>query len=125
MTVILTLNEYIIGCDKDAPLGVDHQAGPEKQISAAMNGDRIFTSDSLRREIRVVDRRASKGDTVKVPIQLAAQGDENGFTFSLAFDPAILRLESDLNSFSGMRKNDVLSKLTPAQAEAASVPQIN
>jgi len=81
---------FIIGCDKDTPLGVDNQAGPGKLNSAAKNGGEIFSNNSLSREIRVVDRRASKGDTVKVPIQLAAQGDENGFKFSLTFDPAIL-----------------------------------
>lgn len=83
---------FIMGCDKDTPLAVDHQAGPENRISAAKSGGMILSDDSLpqSREIRVVDRRASKGDTVKVPIQLAAQGDENGFKFSLTFDPAIL-----------------------------------
>lgn len=84
---------FIIGCDKDTPLGADHQAGPKNQSSAAKSDGMILSDDSLPqgREIRVLDRRASKGDTVKVPIQLTAQGDENGFTFSLTFDPAVLR----------------------------------
>lgn len=105
LAVFTLLAAFIIGCDKDTPLGVDHQAGPEKQISAAMNGDRIFTGKTVELGTR--------------ELLLASFASDSNTTASST------RLESDLKSFYGMPKNDVLSGLTPAQGEAASIPQIN
>jgi len=42
------------------------------------------------RVIRAVNASASPGGTVDVAVELASQGDENAFGFSLVFDPAIL-----------------------------------
>ena len=43
------------------------------------------------RIVRVVDASGNPGGRVTVPIQLNSQGDENALSFSLTFDPAILK----------------------------------
>ncbi len=49
-----------------------------------------LTITTTSRLIRVVNTSASPGSTVNVPIELAAQGNENALGFSLVFDASIL-----------------------------------
>ena len=44
----------------------------------------------LPRILRVVSQQTNRGQQVVVPISIDAEGDENGFGFTLSYDPAVL-----------------------------------
>lgn len=50
----------------------------------------IIQTQATPRIIRAVDASASPGSTVNVPVELVSQGNENGVSFSLTFDPTVL-----------------------------------
>lgn len=50
----------------------------------------VFTIQPNPRLVRVVAASGATGGTVNVPIELAAQGNENSLAFSLVFDPTVL-----------------------------------
>ena len=59
------------------------------------NGTLTVTSTNTARTVRVGDTNGFPGALVNVPLELAAQGDENTVACSLAFDPTLLSYQSN------------------------------
>ncbi len=50
----------------------------------------VMKEQLLPRILRVVSQQASRGQQVVVPFVIDAEGDENGFGFTVSYDPAVL-----------------------------------
>ncbi len=86
-------------------------------VYAGTTAGGVFRSAApiISRTVRVVNTNAAPGSMVSVPIELAAQGDENALGFSLNFDPAILS-----NPQVKLGKDASSASLNPNDREIAS-----
>lgn len=86
---------YVAGLDAQTSVGGPTGAavGPAG-LSDAGQSTIAKKSSVGNRLIRIVNTSVTSGGTVIVPIQIAAKGNENALSFSLAFDPSKLAFTS-------------------------------
>jgi hypothetical protein len=81
---------YVVGLDPIQPIGGLGGAaqGQAQPGSAELTGGELSAQGLSDRALRLIGSATEVGQTVQVPVELVAEGNENTVSFSVSFDPA-------------------------------------